>query len=198
VAAAGNIGYPLPVTEARTESELKIPVEDLDGIRGRLRGLGAEALGAPLDEHNLLLDSAAGALKDRGQVLRLRSWGDRRVLTFKGPPRYLGAVKERLELEVEVSSLDTLGEILSQLGLTPWMRYEKRRQTWRLDDVEVALDETPLGCFVELEGPPSSLDAAARRLGLDPRSAVRASYVGLWLEHRRRHPDAPRDMVFRR
>ena len=179
-----------------TESELKIPVDDLAPLKARLQQLGARPDGAPALEHNVLLDTPEGSLRHRGEVLRLRRWDGRAIVTFKGPATYSGTVKERLELETHVSDLDTLADILERLGLTGWMRYEKRRQTWRLDAVEVALDETPLGAFVELEGPADELAAAAAALGLDPDHAVRSSYVGLWMAHRERHPDAPHDMVF--
>lgn len=180
------------------ECELKIPVDDLDEIRRRLATAGADRLSAAEHEVNILFDTASGRLATSGQVLRLRRVGPRHVLTFKGPARYEGAVKQRREIELEVSSSERMAELLHALDYAPGIRYEKERESWRLDEVRVELDHTPMGDFVELEGPTASLEAAARRLGLDPAGAVAQSYLSLWRDHCRRHPGFGPDMVFDR
>ena len=69
---------------------------------------------------------------------------------------------------------------------------------WKLGEVSVVLDHTPMGDFVEVEGPPQQLDQTAHKIGLDVSGAVRGSYVSLWQEYRSTHPefDLPVDMVF--
>ena len=178
------------------ESEIKIPVAELDSVRRLLVRIGAEQLDPVHDEVNTLFDSADGAFAESGRALRVRRVGDRSLLTFKGPARWDGAVKQRLEIELEVSSGEAIAELLHALGFAPWIRYEKRRESWILDDVRIELDRTPIGDFVELEGPVAKLEETARTLGLEPERAVAESYIGLWLAHRRRHPEAGRDMVF--
>ena len=178
------------------ECELKIPVDDLDEIHRRLATTEAEQLNAAEHEVNILFDTASGQLATSGRVLRVRRVGPRHVLTFKGPATYDGAVKQRREIELEISSSERISELLHALGYAPSMRYEKYRESWRLGEVRVELDHTPMGDFVELEGQTGSLEATARRLGLDPTLAVAQSYIGLWQDHRRRHPGLGRDMVF--
>jgi adenylate cyclase class 2 len=182
-----------------TETELKIPVPGLEPVRNRLEALAAAHRNHPsLREVNILLDSAAGELEASGSVLRLRSIGERRVLTLKGPPRFEGAVKHREELELEVTDIELMSAILDRLGFAPVLRYEKDRESWRVEEVTVTLDHTPMGDFVELEGPADRLEALASELGVDPHAAVRGSYVELWAEHRTAHPGRglPVDMVF--
>ena len=180
------------------ERELKIPVADLDGPRQRLEAAGARRVHPPLDELNLLFDTPDGRLTAAGEVLRVRQRGEVSVLTFKGEASYRGQIKERREIELEVASRERLVELFEALGFELRLRYDKVRETWRLGGVEVVLDHTPMGDFVELEGPAETLEGAARRVGLDPAAAVAGSYVSLWQEHRRRHPelDLGRDMVF--
>jgi adenylate cyclase class 2 len=178
------------------ECELKIPVDALAGIRRRLRAADAERLTPSERESNILFDTDDGALATAGQVLRVRRVGDRNVLTFKGPPAFAGAVKQRLEIELDVSSDERISELLQALGYSPRMRYEKDRESWSIGAVRVDLDHTPMGDFVELEGPTDALASAAHGLGLDPEDAVAGSYVGLWRDHRTRHPGLGRDMVF--
>jgi predicted adenylyl cyclase CyaB len=177
------------------EREIKVPVGDLEAMRQRLAGLGA-AMAHPAGlERNWVLDR--GELLESGRLLRLRE--DRRGarLTYKGPARYegdAGAVKVREEREVAVEDGAGMLALLLALGYRVVNRYEKRREEWRLGGAVIALDDTPLGPFVEVEG--EAPEEVARALGLDPTRAARASYVALWDEHRRTHPEASRDMVF--
>ena len=178
------------------ESELKIPVEGLQGIRRRLGETDAEQISHPEREVNILFDSADGRLAAAGQVLRIRRVGGRHILTFKGPAAFDGAVKQRREIELEISSSERLSELLHALGYAPGMRYEKDRESWKLGSARIDLDHTPMGDFVEIEGPVHCLAAAARQLGLDPASSVAQSYISLWRAFRRQHPECGRDMVF--
>ncbi len=182
------------------ETEVKIPVADLDQVRVALQRARAIVVTPMAREVNLLLDMDDGRLRERGCLLRLRQHGDRRLLTFKGPATYRGAVKERPEHETEVADLDRTREIFEDLGFTVFMRYDKDREEWLSDEYAVALDHTPMGFFVEIEGPSDGLEKIADLLGLQTSAAVQGSYVSLWLEYRARHPelDLPNDMVFAR
>ena len=50
------------------------------------------------------------------------------------------------------SFCDVLRAILSGLGYVAIYRYQKYRATYVLSGVEVAIDEIPIGTFVELDG----------------------------------------------
>jgi adenylate cyclase class 2 len=128
-------------------------------------------------EDNWVLDDTARTLATAGRLLRVRRFGDRSFLTLKGPATFSAGVKSRVETETV-------------------RRYQKRRETWSLEGVTVALDETPMGAFVELEGESARLASVASALGLDPRTSVRGTYLDLWTAYRAEHPDAPQDMVF--
>jgi adenylate cyclase, class 2 len=186
------------MNDTGVESELKIPIADLAAVREGLRRAHATEVQPMSREINLLFDTDDRRLEAAGCVLRLRSHGDHRRVTFKGPVSYRGAVKQRPEHETEVGDLDRLQEIFELLGFTVTARYEKDREEWRLDDVWIALDHTPMGDFVEVEGPPTRLRAAARALGLDAGRGVRGSYISLWREFRTVHTasNLPTDMVF--
>ncbi len=182
------------------ETELKIPVTDLEAVRRRLEAAAATCLQTAVEELNVVHDDAAGSLLGSGRTLRLRRYAGRMVVTFKGPTEYHGPVKSREEIELAVADLDALATIFARIGLPPVVRYEKVREEWRLDRLLVTLDHTPMGDFVELEGPEEELAAAAVGLGLDPDQAARGSYLSLWQRYRADHPelDLPFDMVFHR
>lgn len=186
------------MTAGPFESELKIPVNDFEPVRASLRSEQAVVVRAMAREINLLLDQHGERLRDAGLLLRLRQHGDRNLLTLKGPVSYSGSIKVREEHETEFSDLPRMVEILERIGFSVFMRYEKDREEWTHGEFSVVLDHTPMGNFVEIEGPPERLEQTACLLGLDPATAVRGSYVSLWLEHRERHPefDLPTNMVF--
>jgi len=60
----------------------------------------------------------------------------------------------------------------------------------------IELDETPIGTFVELEGPADAIDRAATELGFSRHDYVLKSYLVLYMEECRRKGEQPRNMVF--
>lgn len=181
-----------------TETEIKIPVADLEPLRAKLREAGAVELHALHDEDNTLYDDANGRLSRAGCALRLRIAGSRGVLTFKGEARYDGALKVREELETEVDQPEVLRAILVRLGFVPRFRYQKRRQELGLLGCTVCLDETPIGVFVEVEGNAGEIPRVLERLGLSAAAAERDSYAGLYARARQKEPGLPADMLFSR
>ena len=181
----------------RDEIEIKLPCDDLAAVRARLQELGATPRSPLHFESNDMYDDSAGGIAGSGRALRLRRAGDSASLTFKGPARFEGGVKVREERETNVSDPEETAAILAALGLTPRFRYEKKREEWTLGGCAVALDETPIGNFVEIEGDPPSIRRAVSALGLDFTSAVPYTYSKLYAERRKKDPSLPADMVFR-
>jgi adenylate cyclase class 2 len=186
------------VIDPRSETELKIPVTSFDEVRAALCESRAEKTHPMTREVNLLFDTKDGSFQLRGNALRLRIYGAQSLLTFKGPTSYQGKVKVREEIEVAVATAGPMAEILEKLGFSTAARYEKDREVWQMGQLSIVLDHTPMGNFVELEGPIDELENAARKTGLDPEEAVQGSYMSLWQEYRSRHPEKnlPSNMVF--
>lgn len=130
-----------------------------------------------------MLDGPDNPLYRRGCALRVRRDGDRAAVTFKGPVLQ-AAMKLREEIETPVERADVLLRILAAIGFEPRFRYQKYRTELSLPGVIVAIDETPIGVFVELEGAEAGIADAAARLGRTPDDYVRASYRTLFLERR--------------
>ncbi len=180
-----------------TEIEIKLPVPDLDEIRRTLRERGARLVAPLRFESNDLYDDPAGALAKRGCALRLRRIPEGALLTFKGPARFEGGVKTREERETSVSDPAEMEHILEALGFERRFRYEKRREQWSLEACAIALDETPIGTFVEVEGDPTAIRRVLLALGLDFSEALPYSYAELYARRRRDDPSLPQDMVLR-
>lgn len=177
------------------ERELKFAVaEPLDALRRRLQEVGAHPERPASRECNWVFDRR-DELFASSRLLRLRSDGRGSRLTFKGPPRFeADNLKVRDEIEVAVASADQMRDLLLRLGYRIVRRYEKVREEWRLGSTIVALDSTPIGDFVEFEG--EEAVAAAERCGYDPAHAERRSYLRLYEDWRREHPETPVDMLF--
>jgi len=177
------------------EIEIKLPAPDLDAVRGRLRESGARLVAPRHFEANDLYDDSEGSIVKRGCALRLRRTPDGALLTFKGPAQFAGGIKTREERETAVADPDELDRILTGLGYRPRFRYEKHREEWALERCVVALDETPIGRFVEVEGEPTAIRAVLPRLGLDPADALPYSYPDLYARRRRENPSLPANMI---
>jgi predicted adenylyl cyclase CyaB len=175
------------------ERELKFACDDLEAVRERLAEVGAERQAAAAFEDNLVFDRD-GELESAGRVLRLRSDRHGARLTVKGPPRFEEGVKLRDEREISVSDPGAAQSLLEMLGYAVVQRYQKMREEWRLGSVEAALDHTPIGDYVEFEG--SKAAQVARRCGFEVEAAEPRSYIDIYADHRREHPEAPPQMVF--
>ncbi|MEP6993906.1 MAG: class IV adenylate cyclase [Acidobacteriota bacterium] len=180
----------------REETEIKLAAPDLDGVREILRGSAARLRAARHDEVNDLYDDALHQLSGSGRTVRLRRAAGRAILTYKGPARFQDGVKTREEREVEVSDPGEAEGILAGLGLSKAFRYEKRREEWDFEACAVALDETPIGNFVEVEGDPTAIRRVIVRLGMDFTLAIPYSYPKLYARRRKEDPTLPPDMVF--
>lgn len=177
-----------------TETEVKIKVADLAAIAERIRAAGGTLAGERVHERNVRYDDADGTLTPVGRVLRLRQ--DRAIrLTYKEPRSGDGGMT-RTELEVSVSDFETAHRILGALGFAPAWEYEKYRTTYRLDDCEIVLDETPMGDFIEIEGDAQGIETALHTLQLQNARRITESYSVLFERVKRRLGLSFRDLTF--
>jgi adenylate cyclase, class 2 len=164
------------------ESEIKLRVEGPDSARRAVAALGAVLAQPRHLEDNVLYDDAGSSLLASGRALRLRRASGRAIVTFKGPRQERDdGVKSRPEMETEVADGDAFAAILSGLGYGKVFRYQKYRESYHWRDVEIVVDETPIGTFLEIEGPVSTIHDAARALGRGPQDYIGESYAALFL-----------------
>jgi adenylate cyclase class 2 len=77
-----------------------------------------------------------------------------------------------------------------------WFRYEKYREEFEGDQVVIAVDETPIGTFVEIEGSEAGITATAAALGRTTADYILDSYHALFLKYREALGFRGFDMVF--
>lgn len=164
----------------RVEREIKLRTAGPEAARTALARLGARSVLPRHFEDNVLLDDETGRLRAGGRLLRIRRTPDGGRLTYKGPRLDSGEVKAREEIEVAVGDPDALQSLLAALGLRPVFRYQKYREGFSWNGVEIVVDETPVGTFLEIEGSVDGIRAAATALGYAAEDYITDSYAGLF------------------
>ena len=169
------------------EIEIKLAVESPAAALDLLRAAGFTPEHERAFESNEVFDTPARTIIEARSLLRLRAFRGEAILTFKGPPRP-GPHKSRSEFETSVEDPGAMRVILSGLGFDVVFRYEKYRTTFH--------DETPIGVFLELEGPPAWIDSTAAELGFPTTAYITASYGTLYRDWCDAQGIPPSHMVF--
>lgn len=162
------------------EREIKLRFDSPDAARDAILAVGATPLRGRRLQEDCLLDTPDGTLRDRRSVLRVRMEAGKSRLTFKGPVQP-SVMKLREELETVIGDGEVVLQLFGALGFEPWFRYQKYREEFSHEDIVIAIDETPIGTFVELEGSEAGIAALAEQLGRRPSDYVLASYRGLFV-----------------
>ncbi|MCB2213953.1 class IV adenylate cyclase [bacterium] len=178
------------------EREAKFYIRDIEKLDARLRSTGAELTQPRLLERNYRLDTPEGDLGQAGRVLRIRRDNQVRV-TYKDNARNEDGVIARTEIEFTTDNLEITRAFFEALGYPVAVVYEKYRRVYQLGDVEVMLDELPMGNFAEVEAANNTLiDGISQMLGLDMSKAIPASYLALFETARQNAGFEFRDMTF--
>ncbi len=177
------------------EREVKLRFESAEAARAAVIATGATPVRGRRLQEDCLLDTSAESLRQRRAALRVRMDGGRSLLTFKGPVQP-ALVKVREELETVVGDGHLLLRILEELGFHVWFRYQKYREEFAIDDCIVAVDETPVGVFVEIEGGERGIAEVAQALGRAPGDYLLESYRGLFVQHCEQRGMPATDMLF--
>ncbi len=184
------------------ETEIKFRLDnpaDLAGLTLRLPAAGFTLQTPRSFESNVLYDTPDRRMRARTEILRIRSYAGRCLLTHKrlpdaGPGE--DTHKHRIETETEISDGEALAQVFLSLGLVPAFRYEKWRSEWSDGAGHCVIDETPIGNYAELEGPGQWIDSAAARLGIDPSRYLTLSYGRLFDLWRQQHRSDAEDLTF--
>jgi adenylate cyclase class 2 len=177
------------------EHEVKLVFPDLASARHAVAMAGGHLRTPRRLLDDALFDRADGTLRRSRTALRIRRDGDHGVLTWKGPVQP-GPVKSREEIETAVEDPDALQTVIEALGFHPVFRSQKFREDYGLDALTITVDDTPMGVFVEIEGPPEDIPSVTGRLGLTPADFVLESYATLWRRWCDSHGVRNGDMLF--
>ena len=177
------------------EVEVKFLVNDAEELERKLRDAGFQQKTPSTFERNTLYDRPSGELRRKGEVLRLRQFGEKWKLTHKSKGKD-GPHKVRNEHETMVSNGPETDAILRASGFEPAFIYEKYRAEWTDGDGDVVVDRTPIGNLAEIEGKPEWIDKVASKLGVTRQQYITKSYAELFDEWRAKTNSSARNMSF--
>lgn len=186
--------------QAQLEIEVKLRIRNLQRLRKALLELGCKEAVPRNLERNWTWDFPGQPLRQEGKLLRVRQFAGRCLLTFKGVAQQSRHFKIREERETEVQDPETLAVILERLGLQVMFRYEKFRTSYSLrlrgmrHSVDLSVDETPIGNYLEIEGTEADIHQVAEKMGFEEDAFIKESYLALFAKSRSRK--GQRDMVF--
>src|SRR5215472_6243779 len=103
---------------SNTETEIKFRVQSIAGLEECLRQLGFRQMHVRTREMNALYDFPSRSITRRGELLRLRQYGEAWLLTHKSKGK-VGRHKSRIETETPVGDGNKLAVMFASLGLRP-------------------------------------------------------------------------------
>ncbi len=177
------------------EREIKLRFDDAGEARQAILAAGATPLRGRRLQEDVLLDTDDETLRRKQCALRIRTENGKSLMTFKGPVQRAG-MKVREEHETVVGDGEVLLRVFEELGLHVWFRYQKYREEFAAEDCVIAVDETPVGTFVEIEGGEEAILAMTSVLGRTSNDFVLDSYRGLFIKYREQYGITGSDMVF--
>jgi adenylate cyclase class 2 len=157
----------------QTEIEAKFLKSDHTALRIKLEAIGAKCVQPMRLMRRNNYDFPDHRLqKERNGWARVRDEGDKITVSYKQlNHRTLHGTQE---VCVTVDSFTNAQQLLEALGLQSSSYQETKRESWKLGDVEIELDQWPwTEPYVEIEAPDErSLHDTAEQLDLDYEQAV--------------------------
>ena len=173
-----------PLKEAdrseKYEIQIKLPVDNLDKIRKKLKDLKIEKSETKWQQ-DIYFEAPNWSLPKANEIMRIRHEEGKYILTYKGPSK---GKEIRTKSKIEFQINPDLKDVLEKIGYKKILQINKKREEYLFDGIEIALDEVEsLGEFVELgtENPKheKKINKLIRKLELDLKSATQKSYFEL-------------------
>jgi len=161
--------------QMQTEIEAKFINVNVDLIRKKLKDAGAKLIEPERLMKRHVFDYPDHRLEAIGGWVRVRDEGSKITMSYKQlNDRTLHGTKE---VTLVIDDYEQAKQFLDSIGLIIDSYQETKRESWKLDDVDVEIDTWPwIPSFVELEAPDeASIKAAAKTLGFDWKDAMHGS-----------------------
>ena len=184
---------------AAIETEIKFRVTDPVALESKLLANGFRLDTPRSFESNTLYDTPDRQLRAKHELVRIRNYAGHWLLTHKRvPDSGIGEDrhKHRVETESILSDGEALAQVFQSIGFEPVFVYEKYRTEWSDATGHCLIDETPLGNYAELEGPPDWIDQIALALGIAPEDRMTISYGRLFEQWKENTGSNARDLTF--
>ena len=132
------------------EIEIKCYCDDDANVKSLLSEIGAQFIDKRF-ERDIYFNHPSKNFGDSDEALRLRTIGERTIITYKGP-KVSKITKARIEHETGVKDYHSMKNILLSLGFIESGIVEKERYIYSFNEMEISIDYVDgLGIFVEIE-----------------------------------------------
>lgn len=163
----------------KIEYEATFPNVDKNKIREKLKKAGAKLIRPEFLQKRVTFNFPSGHKIDGGW-LRVRDEGDKITMTIK----IVGedTIENQKEITLLVDNFDEAVKFLETVGCEKKSFQETKRELWKLDDIEIMIDEWPyLEPFIEIEGSSETdVKKISERLGFDYSKALFCSITTLY------------------
>jgi len=148
----------------KTEIEAKFLDIDVATVRAKLKSLGASLIHPETMVRQKIFDYPDFRLDKDSSWLRVREENGVAVITLKRWEKE--GVDGMKEVEIKSDSFEEAERLLLGIGMMVKSTQAKKRELWKLDDVEFMIDSWPwIPTFIEIEGASEEkVRAAAARL----------------------------------
>jgi len=177
------------------EIEVKFHIKSLAAVTDKLRNSGFQLVTPRTHEMNTLYDTSKGSLRGRGELFRIRKYGETWRVTHKAKGN-TAKHKTRLETETKIQDGEALAKMFRSIGLIPSFCYEKFRTEWSDGTGHVVLDETPIGNIAEIEGPHDWIDATAAKLDINHSEYITDSYAQMFFAWKKKTKSKAQHMTW--
>lgn len=136
------------------EIEIKAKIDDKNDALNKIKSLGATYSHSE-EQKDIYFNAPDKDYRESDEALRIRlipiDNKVKKILTYKGP-KIDSQSKTRKEIEVEVSDLDKMTDILIELGFKPSAIVSKVRRIFYYDEYTITLDKLEkIGYYMEIE-----------------------------------------------
>ncbi len=159
----------------QTEIEAKFINVDIEAIRQKLKDEGSTLVEPERLMRRHVFDYPDHRLEAIGGWVSVRDEGNKITMSYKQlNDRTLHGTKE---VTLVIDDYKMASSFLDSIGLVVDSYQETKRESWKLDDVEIEIDTWPwIPSFVELEAhSEESIKAVAKKLGFDWKDAMHGS-----------------------
>ena len=158
----------------KPEIEVKFIDIEIDDVRDRLQQAGAVCKQPMRDMRRAIIEQDYHAANN--MYIRIRDEGDKTTLCLKKKTKSLeeSTIDSTYEIETTVGDFGKTIEIFKVAGWQYMTYQESRRETWKLGDVEIVIDEWPwIKPYVEIEAEEEiQVREVANQLGFNWSDAV--------------------------
>ncbi len=172
----------------KVEIEAKFIDVTIDDVRQRLNKAGAVCEQPMRDMRRALIEEEHHAAEN--MFIRIRDEGDKVTMCLKKKTKSLkeSTIDSTYEIETTVGDFDTTIELFKVAGWHYMTYQESRRETWKLNDVEIVIDEWPwINPYIEIEAETEEqVRSVAEQLEFDWNEAMFGSVDVIYA---RKYPD---------